>query len=98
MNLSLAGAPSERDAIAVIHAAIDAGIELVDTADVYAPSADAIGHNERLVAAARIDALIATKGGVRREGDAWIHDGRPSHLRAACEASLWRLGRIDLYY
>jgi aryl-alcohol dehydrogenase-like predicted oxidoreductase len=43
-------------------------------------------------------AFIATKGGVRREGEAWIHDGTPEHLRSACEASLRRLGRIDLYY
>lgn len=98
MNLSLPGAP--RDAIEVIRSALDAGIELVDTADVYAPDASAIGENERLVRAAvgDRDARIATKGGVVRIGDEWLHDGRPAHLRAACEASLARLGRIDLYY
>lgn len=100
MNLSLASAPSESDAIRVIHAALDAGMEMIDTADVYSPNADAIGHNEHLIARADVGerALIATKGGVRREGEAWIHDGRPEHLRKACEASLRRLGRIDLYY
>lgn len=100
MNLSWAGGPREADAVRVIRAALDAGVQLVDTADVYAPSADAVGHNERLVARATRgrDVLIATKGGVVRRGDEWRHDGRPEHLRAACEASLARLGRIDLYY
>lgn len=100
MNLSLAGGPSRSDAIRVIHAALDAGITLVDTADVYAPSAEAIGHNEELVREATRgrDVLVATKGGVRRRGEEWLHDGRPAYLRAACEASLARLGRIDLYY
>jgi aryl-alcohol dehydrogenase-like predicted oxidoreductase len=99
MNLSLPDAPSRAQAIGVIEEAIDLGIELVDTADVYAPSADQVGHNERLIAAAKIgDAIVASKGGVVRDGDRWRHDGRPAHLRAACEASLARLGRIDLYY
>lgn len=100
MNLSLAGGPSRAQAVRVIHAALDAGVQLVDTADVYAPAADAIGHNEEIVQEALRgrSAIIATKGGVRRRGQTWIHDGRPAHLRAACEASLARLGRIDLYY
>lgn len=95
MNLSFAGAP---DAAPVIEAALDAGMTMIDTADVYAPDASSIGHNERIVAAYRERAFIATKGGVRREGERWYHDGRPEYLRAACEASLSRLGRIDLYY
>ncbi len=100
MNLSLEGAPSRVEALRVIEAAIDAGMQLVDTADVYAPDASSIGRNEELVAEATRgrEVVIATKGGVRREGEAWLHDGRPAHLRAACEASLARLGRIDLYY
>jgi aryl-alcohol dehydrogenase-like predicted oxidoreductase len=100
MNLSWTGSPARAESVRVIAAAIDAGMELVDTADVYAPSADEIGHNELLVAEATRgrDVVIATKGGVRRAGDQWRHDGRPEHLRAACEASLGRLGRIDLYY
>ena len=100
MNLSWADGPPRERAIAVLRAAIESGIEHVDTADVYAPDARSIGHNEELVRAAGIDALIATKGGVRREGERWSHDGRPAHLRAACEASLRRLGReqIELYY
>ena len=45
-----ASIPTSRDAIATIHAALDAGITLIDTADIYAPSWDTMGHNENLVA------------------------------------------------
>jgi aryl-alcohol dehydrogenase-like predicted oxidoreductase len=65
---------------------------------------DDIGHNERLIAKALTSwsgaaPLVATKGGCTRPGGGWAHDGRPEHLRAACEASLRALGapRIDLY-
>lgn len=102
MRLSLLGA--DRDAQLTIDAAIDAGIRFFDTADVYAPTANDIGHNERLLAASLRDrpgasATIATKGGLTRPmGDGrWLPDGRARHLAAACEASLERLGRIDLY-
>jgi aryl-alcohol dehydrogenase-like predicted oxidoreductase/broad specificity phosphatase PhoE len=104
MNLSIEGRPEQEDAIRTIHAALDAGAELIDTADCYASSENEIGHNEALVR----DALrawpgarpvVATKGGVVRPGGDWAHDGRPEHLRAACEASLRALGVdvIDLY-
>ena len=103
MNLSFGGAPPKEDAVRVVEAALDAGITCFDTADVYAPDASAIGHNERLLggALAGADVCLATKGGVVRRGeDEWLHDGRPAYLEAACEASLRRLGReaIDLYY
>lgn len=79
-----------------IHAAHDAGVRLFDTADAYGPE-----HNERLLARALRgrDAFIATKGGFVRPGGAWVSDGRPAHLRSACEGSLRRLKRerIDLY-
>jgi aryl-alcohol dehydrogenase-like predicted oxidoreductase len=103
MPLSLEGRPGEADAIRTIHAALDAGVDLVDTADAYAPDESEVGHNERLVARAlhgrRDDVIVATKGGHVRRGRAWDVDGRPEHLRAACEASLRALGtdRIDLY-
>jgi aryl-alcohol dehydrogenase-like predicted oxidoreductase len=76
---------------------------LIDTADAYCRDGAEVGHNERLIARAlrgrRDDVLVATKGGHTREGTAWELDGRPDHLRAACEASLRALGtdRIDLY-
>lgn len=104
--MSLAGRPSEQQSIAVIHAALDGGITLIDTADVYCIDDDDIGHNERLIAKAlkawrgdRAKVLVATKGGLRRPKGAWETDARPERLRAACEASLRALGveRIALY-
>lgn len=104
MPMSLAGRPEEEQSIRTIHAALDAGANLIDTADAYARDDRDIGHGERLVAKAlkgrRDDVLVATKGGLLRTRDgAWPPDGRPEHLRAACEASLLALetDRIDLY-
>jgi aryl-alcohol dehydrogenase-like predicted oxidoreductase len=99
--------PDEAAAIATIHAALDAGVTLIDTADVYAPSWDAMGHNESLVGKAvksygggTDDVIIATKGGITRgEGDTWGRDGSLDHLRSAVERSLRALqvDVIDLY-
>jgi aryl-alcohol dehydrogenase-like predicted oxidoreductase len=87
-----------------IAAALDAGVNLLDTADAYALDDTEIGHNERLVAhgiAAHGGArpLVATKGGHTRHGTEWDLDGSPEYLRRACEASLRALGveAIDLY-
>ncbi|GIH69567.1 aldo/keto reductase [Sphaerimonospora thailandensis] len=100
MPLSIEGRPDEAQAIATIHAALDAGVTLLDTADSYHWHHDEVGHNERLIARALAryggDAggvLIATKGGRGRLGDgSWTVNGDPRHLRRACEASLKRLG------
>lgn len=106
MPMSLAGRPSDEQSIAVIHRALDGGITLIDTADVYCVDDDDIGHNERLAAKAvrtwggdRSSVLVATKGGLRRPRGDWVTDARPEQLRAACEASLRALGvdRIALY-
>jgi aryl-alcohol dehydrogenase-like predicted oxidoreductase len=106
MHLSIQERPSEEQGIRVIHAALDAGVTLIDTADVYCLDESDIGHNERLIARAirswqgdRGHLVVATKGGVRRPGGRWETDGRPEHLRDACERSLKALGveRIDLY-
>jgi aryl-alcohol dehydrogenase-like predicted oxidoreductase len=103
MPLSLKGRPDEDQAIRTIHAALDAGVTLIDTADAYAYDESDTGHNERLIAKAlrgrRDGVLVATKGGHVRNGQAWELDGRPEHIRAACEASLRALetDRIDLY-
>lgn len=102
-------APAPHDqAIAMLHAALDAGITLIDTADIYAPSWDTMGHNEALVAEAlrswegdASQVVVATKGGITRsEGEAWGRDGSPRYLRAALEKSLTALDtdRADLYY
>ena len=106
MHLSLQERPAEADAIRVLHAVFDAGVTLVDTADVYCLDQHDIGHNERLVASAfrswsgrREQIVVATKGGLVRPAGRWDTDGRPTQLRAACERSLAALGveRIDLY-
>lgn len=99
--------PSHDDAIATVHAALDAGITFIDTADIYAPAWDQMGHNERVVGEAvrtwsghTGDVLIATKGGITRaEGEVWGRDGTASYLRRALELSLENLGVdvIDLY-
>jgi aryl-alcohol dehydrogenase-like predicted oxidoreductase len=96
--------PSPADAEAVVHAALDAGVTLIDTADAYARDEAEFGHNEELVANAlrsygRTDVLVATKGGHTRRGRDWELDGSPAYLRRACEASLRRLhvDAIGLY-
>jgi aryl-alcohol dehydrogenase-like predicted oxidoreductase len=98
--------PSRDDAVATVHAALDAGVTLIDTADAYARDESEFGHNESLVAEALASygsgaggVLVATKGGHTREGTSWGLDGSPSYLRKACEASLRRLGveAIGLY-
>jgi aryl-alcohol dehydrogenase-like predicted oxidoreductase len=103
MPLSVSGRPDEGQAIRTVHAALDAGVTLIDTADAYALDESEVGHNERLVAKAlggrRQEVVVATKGGHVRRGRAWELDGSPTHLRAACESSLRALetDRIDLY-
>jgi aryl-alcohol dehydrogenase-like predicted oxidoreductase len=103
MPLSLGGRPHEDRAIRTIHAALDAGVNLIDTADAYSRDEHDVGHNERLIAKAlrgrRDGVIVATKGGHTRSGRSWELDGRPEHIRAACEASLAALETdvIDLY-
>jgi aryl-alcohol dehydrogenase-like predicted oxidoreductase len=103
MPMALSGRPPEEQSIRTIHAALDAGVNLIDTADAYCKDGDEVGHNERLIAKAlrgrRDGVLVATKAGHIRPGGAWELDGRPEHIRAACEASLKALDtdRIDLY-
>jgi aryl-alcohol dehydrogenase-like predicted oxidoreductase len=106
MPMSLAGRPDEAQSVRTIHAALDAGVTLIDTADAYCIDESEVGHGERLVARAltawpgdRDRVLVATKGGHTREGGEWYLDGRPAHLRQACEASLRALGveAIGLY-
>jgi len=106
MPMSLAGRPDEARSIRTIHAALDAGATLIDTADAYCRDGSEVGHGERLVAEAlaawpgdRDRVLVATKGGHTRPGREWGLDGRPEYLRQACEASLRALGveAIGLY-
>lgn len=104
MPMSVREHNDEELAVATIGAALEAGVTLIDTADAYSPDEATVGHNERLVARAlrelgRDDVLVATKGGHTRRGTDWDLDGSPEYLRAACLASLERLGveQIDLY-
>jgi aryl-alcohol dehydrogenase-like predicted oxidoreductase len=103
MPMSLAGRPPEERSIRTVHAALDAGVNLIDTADAYAADERDVGHNERLIAEAlrgrRDGVIVATKGGHTRPGGAWELDGSREHLRAAAEASLRALETdvIDLY-
>lgn len=106
MRLSTTPARDEGRAIAVIHAALDAGVTLLDTADAYCHDDTETGHNERVIAEAlrcwdgdRSRVRVATKGGLRRPRGQWVPDGKAKSLRAACEASRRALGVevIDLY-
>jgi len=107
MALSLSGRPSTERAESVILSSVEHGINWIDTADSYGLGDGIEGHGEQLVADVlerhhlRDKVLVATKGGhVWPSGQPrWATDGRPAHLRAACERSLRRLRTdcIDLY-
>ncbi len=94
------GEPADRaEAIRVLRRAVELGIDLIDTADSYGP-----GVSEEIIAEALHPypkgLVIATKGGFERPGpNKWVENGKPEHLRSACEGSLrrLRLDRIDLY-
>ncbi len=94
------GEPADRaEVVRVLRRAVELGINFIDTADSYGPSV-----SEEIIAEALhpypAGLVIATKGGFDRPGpDKWVENGRPEHLRSACEGSLrrLRLERIDLY-
>jgi len=94
MPLSIQGRPPEEQGKRTLNAAIDAGMTLIDTADVYCMDDHDIGHNERLIASVlaersdRDQIRVATKAGLRRPRGAWTNDGTPEHIREACEKSL----------
>jgi aryl-alcohol dehydrogenase-like predicted oxidoreductase len=93
------GPGDEKESIAVIHRALDLGMNFLDTADTYG-----LGANEELVGRAvkdrRDEVVLATKFGVKRGGGTRSVENSPEYIRAACDASLRRLGvdHIDLYY
>ncbi|MDQ0895048.1 aldo/keto reductase [Agromyces ramosus] len=107
MPMSIEGRPDESRSIATIHAALDAGVTFIDTADAYHLHSNDVGHNEELIARAvrsyggdTSAVLIATKGGHLRPGDgSWTQNGRPEYLKEAAKASARRLGvdAIGLY-
>jgi aryl-alcohol dehydrogenase-like predicted oxidoreductase len=106
MRLSTDPDRNDDRSLEVLHAAFDAGVTLLDTADAYCLDERDIGHNERLIARAistwsgdRSRITIATKGGMTRPEGRWETDGRAKHLRTACERSCRALGvdRLALY-
>ena len=99
--------PAFDDAVATVHAALDAGVTLIDTADIYAPDGEEMGHNERIVAEAlrtwdgdASSIFVATKGGITL-GDGGVkgRDGSEAYLRSAVERSIEIFGvdQIELY-
>ena len=107
MPISIEGRPDEAQSVATIHAALGAGVTLIDTADAYHRDANEVGHNETLIAKALAsypgdtsEVLVATKGGHLRPGDgSWTLNGHPDYLKSAAKESLRRLGTeaIGLY-
>ena len=107
MPMSIEGRPDRERSVATIHAALDAGVTFIDTADAYNLEANETGHNESLIAEAlrsygadTSHVLVATKGGLIRPGDgSWLRNGRPEYLKAAAKESALRLGveAIGLY-
>jgi aryl-alcohol dehydrogenase-like predicted oxidoreductase len=107
MPMSIEGRPDRDRSLAAIHAALDAGVTFIDTADAYHLDSSDVGHNELLIAEGLAtyggdvsNVLVATKGGhTRPGGGAWDIDGSPEHIKAACDGSLKRLGveAIGLY-
>ena len=105
MPMSLRKPFDEEQSVATIHAALDAGVTFIDTADVYNPDEGPFGHNEELVARALAsygdtsDVVVATKGGMTRDGADWGINGHPDYFRKAAQDSARRLGvdAIALY-
>jgi aryl-alcohol dehydrogenase-like predicted oxidoreductase len=95
------GATDETEAVATIQRALELGVTLLDTADMYGPFTNELLVG-RAIADRRDEVVLATKfGNERRDDGSWVGiNGRPDYVRAACDASLRRLGVdvIDLYY
>ena len=107
MPMSIEGRPDRARSIATIHAALEAGVTFIDTADAYQEVGETVGHNETLIAEALASwgsdtsgILVATKGGhLRPTPGAWGQNGNPDYLKDAAKASAQRLGveSIGLY-
>jgi aryl-alcohol dehydrogenase-like predicted oxidoreductase len=94
MPLSIRDRPSEAEAIAVIHQALDLGVTLIDTADAYCQDESDKHHNESLIAKAlqqysgdTSEVTVATKGGLMRPEGSWTRNGNPDHLRQTISES-----------
>jgi aryl-alcohol dehydrogenase-like predicted oxidoreductase/predicted kinase len=102
MRLSTDPDRDAEQARATIAAAADAGITVFDTARAYGRDETELGHNERMLASALRacgvagTARILTKGGMTRQGGAWVPDGRARSIRSDCEASLAELDGLGI--
>jgi len=104
LRLASEGRPSQTDAIAVIHFALDQGIRVLDTADVYATGPDDLHYGEQLARLAlqqwqgpKDEVKILTKAGLTRPKGRWVPNNSPKHLRKAVEGSLQALGVERLF-
>ena len=107
MRLSIQGRPEREPAKRIVQRALELGIDFFDTADVYCLGEGDLHHNEMLIHEAvdehqgprPAEIVIATKGGMTRPDGRWERNGRPKHLRQACERSMkaLRTDSIDLY-
>lgn len=102
MSAFYGGRGNEADAIAVIHRALESGVTLLDTADMYGPHTNEVLVG-KAIAGRRKEVFLATKFGIQMDPDdpaARGINGRPEYVIAACDGSLKRLGvdHIDLYY
>lgn len=93
MPLAISGRPSKKKAVEVIHAAINAGVDFIDTANAYCIDNNDMGYNEQTIALAlrshdKSNVIVATKGGLIRPQGHWERSGSPLNLRKACEKSL----------
>jgi len=101
MPFSRPGSPGIDRAVEVLHHCLDAGITLLNTADVYAPSPTEIGHNENVVREVltqwngdRDQVIVVTKNGIVRNGNEWSRNGSKEYLLRAAEASVAKLGFV----
>ncbi|MCU0550494.1 MAG: aldo/keto reductase [Leptolyngbya sp. Prado105] len=99
MPMSIRDRPSESQAIATIHQALELGVTLIDTADAYCIDEPDKHHNEKLIYKAlqqysgdKSQVIIATKGGLMRPDGAWTQNGNPDHLRKTIRESFEALG------
>ncbi|WP_329464678.1 aldo/keto reductase [Streptomyces sp. NBC_01431] len=98
----LYGAGDDAESIATLHRALDQGVTLLDTADMYGPFTNETLVGRAIAGRRREEVVLATKFGIERapDGTTLGINGRPDYVRSACEASLRRLGvdHVDLYY
>lgn len=102
-QLSNVNRPPRAQAIELIHRALEAGVDLIDTADAYCRDENDFGHNECLIREA-LDAwngtgevTVMTKVGRTRPGGRWVTDARPEYIKTACDANLERLGLESIF-